>query len=659
MTTLSRISLALLASVAAPALAPAAVPLPTGGTLPHVDFERHVMGLLSKTGCNSGSCHGSFQGKNGFRLSLFGYEPSLDHASLTRDNLGRRIDRVSPDNSLVLTKAVGSVAHDGGMRFGKDAWTYAVFREWIRGGATWTPGSGAVAKLSVAPGEFALIPAGRTLQLKVTAAFADGTKEDVTPFCDFKMNDDAIATVTPLGLVTAVRTGDAGVMVQYRGSVAAHARARAGQGPSRRLPGRAGRELHRPRGVRQAADAEHGAVRPGPGRAVPAARHDRRRRPAAFARRGPGLPRGQVAGQADAEDRPAPRRIRSTPPFGPPSSATSPATTPRPWSGPSRRSRGGARCGTTGSASGVQDNVPYDRLVRDILTATSRDDMTAEQYLTFVKRIDAKMDPAGGADEGRMAKGTGFGSEYADKKTLDLFWRRQQQVPIEQWSEKVAAAFMGVRLECAQCHKHPIDRWTQDEYWAFANVFSEVSNFARQFSSKDLKKLADEENDIRTERYTGRNNNNRQPGPRDVRLGHAAGRPRTKPNPMTNAVPTPQAPGGPKLPPRHGQGHPRDAGRLAHGQGQPVLRPQLRQPRLGPLLRRRHRQPGGRLLLANPPTNARLLDALAKEFVESGYDLRAPGTHDPAEPDLPASATTPTTRTSSTRTTTRTPTSAR
>src|SRR5262245_15796717 len=96
-----------------PTAARAQVALPTGGSIKEVDFERHVMGLLSKVGCNAGSCHGSFQGKNGFRLSLFGYEPSMDFAGLTRDNLGRRVNLVKPDESLVLLKATGQMAHEG------------------------------------------------------------------------------------------------------------------------------------------------------------------------------------------------------------------------------------------------------------------------------------------------------------------------------------------------------------------------------------------------------------------------------------------------------------------------------------------------------------------------------------------------------------------
>src|SRR6476660_2500393 len=95
------------------------VVLPSGEKLKKVDFERHVMGLFTKAGCNNGSCHGSFQGKNGFRLSLFALEPDKDFAALTREIQGRRIDRVNPDNSLILQKAAGLIPHEGGTRFSK------------------------------------------------------------------------------------------------------------------------------------------------------------------------------------------------------------------------------------------------------------------------------------------------------------------------------------------------------------------------------------------------------------------------------------------------------------------------------------------------------------------------------------------------------------
>ena len=100
------------------------VNLPGNKKLENADFERHIMGLLGRTGCNGGSCHGSFQGKGGLRLSLFGYEPEKDFVAITRDSSARRINPIDPDSSLLLLKATGQVEHGGGMRFSKDSWVY-------------------------------------------------------------------------------------------------------------------------------------------------------------------------------------------------------------------------------------------------------------------------------------------------------------------------------------------------------------------------------------------------------------------------------------------------------------------------------------------------------------------------------------------------------
>src|SRR5260370_13867746 len=101
-----------------------AVDLPGKKTVDKVDFERHVMGLFGRMGCNMGSCHGSFQGKGGFRLSLFGYEPSRDFWAVTHDNLGRRINASDPDNSLLLLKATGQMEHGGGVGVWKSSRQY-------------------------------------------------------------------------------------------------------------------------------------------------------------------------------------------------------------------------------------------------------------------------------------------------------------------------------------------------------------------------------------------------------------------------------------------------------------------------------------------------------------------------------------------------------
>src|SRR5207249_1250887 len=115
------------------------------------------------------------------------------------------------------------------------------------------------------------------------------------------------------------------------------------------------------------------------------------------------------------------------------------------------------------------------------------------------------------------------------RKTLDLFWRRQQQVPVETWGEQTAVAFLGVRLECAQCHKHPFDRWTQNDYWAYANLFASV-NFN---VSAEAKKAIDEANAELRKGMTGRNANNLRLL-REVFIGAGRG----KADPSTNKIPT-------------------------------------------------------------------------------------------------------------------------
>ena len=173
----------------------AAVDLPGGKKLEKVDFERHIMGLFGRAGCNAGGCHGSFQGKGGFRLSLFGYEPGKDFVAVTRESLGRRINPVDPDNSLLLLKATGQVEHGGGMRFGRDTWQYNIIREWIVAGAPSSYGSGEVKSVAVSPSELAFNKAGEIRPIQVQATFADGSVNDITCFCDFRTNDEAVAPI--------------------------------------------------------------------------------------------------------------------------------------------------------------------------------------------------------------------------------------------------------------------------------------------------------------------------------------------------------------------------------------------------------------------------------------------------------------------------------
>ena len=602
---LTRLLYTLAACAVLPAVSRADVPLPTGGTLRQVDFERHVMGLLSKAGCNAGSCHGSFQGKNGFRLSLFGYEPAMDHAALTRDNLGRRVNLLKPDESLLLMKAVGAMPHDGGMRFGKDSWVYNVFREWVRGGAKWTPGSGAITKLSLTPGDFAVLKNDQSLQVKVTATFADGSTEDITPFCDFRITDDAIAGLSPLGQLTARQPGDAGLTVQYRGSVQAirvlvPAPAKAGYP---KVP-----EVNH---IDKEVFAKLRLLNMVPSNVASDEVFIRRITIDTTAQ----LPTPEEVRAFVADKDPKKREKLIDKLLEHPLHAGLWATKFSDITGNNTAALETAQIQTKLKRSQMwhdwlrkrfADNVPYDTMVRDILTATSLDGMKPEEWFEFAKKIDEQAEK-------------GFTTDYPKKKTLDLFWRRAQQVPTEQWGEKVAAAFLGVRLECAQCHKHPTDRWTQDEYWAFANLFSQVNFPANQYSSPELKKLVDVENAARRDAAQGKNAN-QVVQVRELFVAPTAGKGR--PNPTSNRVPTPKALGGPEIPLRAGE-DPRM--KLADWITAPenpffarsfVNRVWAHYFGIGLV------HPVDDFSLANPPSNARLLDALAADFVKSGYDIR-------------------------------------
>ncbi len=200
----SSLVLAVLLGPISPALA-AGVKLPGGETVESVDFERHVMGVFGRTGCNSGSCHGSFQGKGGFRLSLFGYDPEMDYLALSRDIEGRRLNKADPDNSLLLLKAVGQVPHDGQTRFGRDSWAYQLLRAWIVQGARWNKGSGIVRKLTISPPEYVFSKPGQRGQLQVHATFADGTTEAITSLCEFRTSDEAVVETMGVGGIRAMR----------------------------------------------------------------------------------------------------------------------------------------------------------------------------------------------------------------------------------------------------------------------------------------------------------------------------------------------------------------------------------------------------------------------------------------------------------------------
>lgn len=181
-----------------------------------VSFHREVMGVLNISGCNAGSCHGIPSGRGGFRLSLWGFDPDADFLALTREEQGRRTNRLDPDASLILAKGQGLIPHQGGRRFAPDSMSARLLREWIADGLPNDPdGFPALERIEVLPGSRAFPAPARFQQLAVTAKFGDHTERDVTRLAVFSSSEPAIATVTAEGLVEFYRGGEVAVLCRY------------------------------------------------------------------------------------------------------------------------------------------------------------------------------------------------------------------------------------------------------------------------------------------------------------------------------------------------------------------------------------------------------------------------------------------------------------
>jgi hypothetical protein len=184
------------------------------------DYVRDVMPVLSKLGCNAGTCHGSKDGKNGFKLSLRGYDPIYDVRAFTDDLASRRVNIAAPDNSLILLKASASVPHEGGQptKMGEDY--YEILKGWIENGAKLDTTSARVASIKLYPRNPVVQKIGDKQQMRVIATYADGEKRDVTAESFIETGNSDIATTDKTGLVTTARRGEAPMLARYEGAYA-------------------------------------------------------------------------------------------------------------------------------------------------------------------------------------------------------------------------------------------------------------------------------------------------------------------------------------------------------------------------------------------------------------------------------------------------------
>lgn len=403
-----------------------------------VSFINDVMPVVNKAGCNIGVCHAKAGGgQNGFQLSVLGFDPQDDYEHLVKEGRGRRLFSSEPDRSLLLRKASGQVPHGGGIRLNAASEDYATLREWIRQGAPL--GSDADPKLvsfEVQPGRGTVKPKAEQ-QLKTLARYSDGSERDVTGMSLYESNDPAMAEVSGTGLVKVLDlSGKFSVMVRYQGKVAVFSASVPLGAPVENLPPSKSfvDEL-------VFANLKELGFPPSP------VCDD-----ATFLRRvsldlGGRLPTEEEAKAFLASTDPNKRDLVIDDLLRSPDYADFFANK---WTALLKNRRD--------DESDIISNFAFYAWVRDSLLANKR-------YDQFVRELLA-------------ATGTVIGNP-------PVAWYKRVKEPKEQ-IEDVAQLFLGVRMQCAQCHHHPFERWSQDDYYSLAAFFTQVGRKASGVRGEDL-----------------------------------------------------------------------------------------------------------------------------------------------------------------------------
>lgn len=429
------------------------------------DFQRHVSPLLGRLGCNGRSCHGSFQGQGGLRLSLFGYDFAMDHEALTAmSSTGdeSRLLRNRPEESLVLQKPLLQVDHEGGKRFADGSWEHRLLLRWIESGAGGAENPQPLASLQVEPAEILFSQANTPVQLRVTAIWGNGDREDVTPLCRFRSNDDSVADVSADGVVRSTGSGDSHVVVFYDNGVEAV--------PVLRPFEHATKLADRDAGATQEAlrDAQPDGIDRFIGEKLQKLNLTASEicSDAEFLRRVSldltgTLPTPNEIERflADRADDKRERKIDEL--LERPAYAAWWANKLCDFTGCNP-----AQQAELGQETSVQwymwvyerllENVSYQELVRRIVLASSRQPgQSYDDYATEMSSYFREDSP----------------DDFAARETMPHYWTRRSMQKPEEASQAFAHNFLGVRLQCAQCHKHPFAPWTQEDFQNFSRFF--------------------------------------------------------------------------------------------------------------------------------------------------------------------------------------------
>jgi hypothetical protein len=392
-----------------------------------INFPNQVVPVFTKLGCNSGGCHGKAAGQNGFKISLLGFEPQVDYAALVKEGRGRRVFPSAPDSSLLLLKAVGAVAHGGGKKMEVGSDEYRLVRRWIAAGMPYGDKSDpVVTRLSIYPEHRIMTRQGRQ-QFAVYAHYSDGAVEDVTRRAQYESNDQEIAVVDGAALVrTLAQSGEAAVMVRYQEHVAVfRATVPLGQAtPAWNFPAQTVVDEHTSRKWRQLGLTPSELTT-----------DDQFIRRLSLDLTGTLPTPARVSAFVQDKD-PAKRdklidALLDSPEYG--------YYFTNKWADilrVKRRGEQGRARGTFAFHGWIHDAVvsdkPYDEFARDILSAV--------------------------------------GDEVSNPPTV---WYKELQEPA-QFVDDTTQVFLGLRLACAQCHHHPYERWSQDDYWGIAAYFGRV-----------------------------------------------------------------------------------------------------------------------------------------------------------------------------------------
>lgn len=392
-----------------------------------ISFKLDVMPAFMKAGCNSGSCHGAARGKDGFRLSLFGYDPDGDHDRIVREMPGRRVNLASPINSLLIEKSIGVVPHTGGKRFETDSELCQTMVDWVAAGCPRDPADVPVCTgIEVYPKSGVLDGEGATQQVTVRATYSDGTDRDVTNLALFLSSNDNSASLSPEGVITAANRGEAFLMARFATfTVGSHF-------------------IVLPKGVQweDTPQPQHNYIDELVNLKLKQLRMTASGRASdeVFVRRlyldliGL-LPTEAEYAEFMSDTDPQKRDKLIDTLLGRKEFTEVWVSKWAEWlmmRSSNQTSTKSIALYYTWLSDQIAKNRPWNEMVQDILDASGGTFQVPQTNFYQIERDTLKV------------------------------------------SENVAQIFMGMRTQCAQCHNHPFDRWTQDDYYSFAAFFSQI-----------------------------------------------------------------------------------------------------------------------------------------------------------------------------------------